>query len=158
MVLFTGYVASRSRSHHRTLTPLSQDFKPANVLINCYHSSEFCYDFRPFFTTKQARFVLCDFNLSVMFPSDTPLANRLLPVSESEWGSPEYHPPDVANGETVYDPFAYDVACLGGVLCATIGVRPLYICIQHVWLTLPTSPKHSILPLSHLSSHLFSIA
>ncbi|CAL1698426.1 unnamed protein product [Somion occarium] len=96
-------------------------YRPANVLINCYHSSEFCYDFRPFFTTKQARFVLCDFNLSVMFPSDTPLANRLLPVSESEWGSPEYHPPDVANGETVYDPFAYDVACLGGVLCATIG-------------------------------------
>lgn len=104
-----------------------QDFKLTNILINCYHQTEGFYDFRPFFSSRQAKFVLCDFDLSIMFPPDTPPAARVCPASESDWGSPWYHPPDTANGEALYDPFAYDVACLGGLLCGIIGVRSIFI-------------------------------
>lgn len=81
------------------------------------------YNLRPFLASGKAKFVLCDFNLSIRFPPDTPPEARVLPALESEYGSSEFHPPDAANGETVYDPFAYDVACLGGLLCEVIGVR-----------------------------------
>lgn len=47
----------------------------------------------------------------------------MCPALESEWGSPQYHPPDAANGDIMYDPFAYDVACLGGLFCEVLGVR-----------------------------------
>ncbi|CAL1698389.1 unnamed protein product [Somion occarium] len=93
-----------------------------NVLVNYYDEDpRLLLDYRLFFKSKQTKFVLCDFGLSVMFPPDTPPSARVCPAEESTWGTFEYHPPDVANGEAVYDPFAYDVACMGGVLCHVIG-------------------------------------
>lgn len=93
-------------------------------MVNYYDEDpRLLLDYRLFFKSKQTKFVLCDFGLSVMFPPDTPPSARVCPAEESTWGTFEYHPPDVANGEAVYDPFAYDVACMGGVLCHVIGVR-----------------------------------
>ncbi|CAL1698420.1 unnamed protein product [Somion occarium] len=98
-----------------------RDIKLDNILVNKYHSSEISPSLRSFFASKKARFALCDFGLSVKFSPETPPCARVCPASESEWGYFEFHPPDAANGESVYDPFAYDVACLGGLLCKTIG-------------------------------------
>lgn len=81
-------------------------------------------DLRNFFSSrkKQLHFVLCDFGLSVVFHPDTPASERVCPVEESEWGSSQYHPPDITTEQDVYDPFSYDVACLGGVVCELVGV------------------------------------
>lgn len=57
-----------------------------------------------------------------MFSPDIPAAQLVCPAEQSEWGNFEYHPPDVADGQLVYNPFSYDVACLGGVLCQLVGV------------------------------------
>ncbi|CAL1698370.1 unnamed protein product [Somion occarium] len=97
-----------------------RDIKRNNILVN-YYEENTIRDLRPFLASKCAKFVLCDFGISVMFSPDSPPACRVLPAAESEAGSYEYHPPDAANGETVYDPFAYDVACLGGFFCELIG-------------------------------------
>ncbi|CAL1698382.1 unnamed protein product [Somion occarium] len=98
-----------------------RDIKIHNILVNLYNGDAVYDDCREFYASQKARFVLCDFDLSVIFPPDTPPAARVCPASESDWGSYRYHPPDAADGQTVYDPFAYDVACLGGLLCELIG-------------------------------------
>ncbi|CAL1698365.1 unnamed protein product [Somion occarium] len=94
-----------------------RDIRLDNVLVNVYGKDQLMFDYRPFLSSRQADFVLCDFGVSIMFPPDTPQAERMRPVSESELGSYQYHPPDAANGQAMYDPFAYDVACLGGLFC-----------------------------------------
>ena len=46
-------------------------------------------------------------------------------MEKSNWGTPGYHPRD-GQGEdsnATYDPFAFDVACMGGVLCEIMNVR-----------------------------------
>ncbi|KAK7684497.1 hypothetical protein QCA50_012444 [Cerrena zonata] len=99
-----------------------RDLRPANVLVNFYDYGETHPETcRAFFATGQARFVLCDFGLSHMFPPDTPPELRLRPAEESEWGTYEYHLADLESGDSMYDPFAYDVGCLGGLLCEIIG-------------------------------------
>lgn len=57
-----------------------------------------------------------------MFSLETPPSERVRPEEESEIGSHQYHPEDVSRDQVVYDPFSYDVACLGGVLCELVGV------------------------------------
>lgn len=68
------------------------------------------------------RFALCDFDLAVIFPPNVPLSERVLPSDEANYGTVRFHPPDGTNGEATYDPFAFDVACMGGILCEAIGV------------------------------------
>ncbi|CAL1698396.1 unnamed protein product [Somion occarium] len=98
-----------------------RDIKLNNILINSYGGRRYNSHYHSFFASKKARFVLCDFSISMMFSSDTLPAERVCPASASEDGYFDFHPPDAANGETIYDPFAYDVACLGGLLCESIG-------------------------------------
>lgn len=99
-----------------------QDIKPENILINyltCYYAT----DLRDFLDSGRARFVLCDFGLSCKFPPGTLPEEQLRPSEESNWGTLAYHPPDGSNGEPFYNPFVFDVACLGGVFCDFFGVR-----------------------------------
>lgn len=81
-------------------------------------------DLRPFLDSGHAKFALCDFGLSFKFPPDTPLEERLRPSIDCCIGTLEYQPPDGTDGEAFYDPFAFDVACLGGVFCELVGVCP----------------------------------
>ncbi|KAK7676324.1 hypothetical protein QCA50_020707 [Cerrena zonata] len=99
-----------------------RDIHPHNILINYQYSRDFPNS-PPFFSKdrKETRFALCDFGISVMFSPDVPPSERMCPVEQSEWGIFEYHPPDVCEGQVVYDPFPYDVACLGGVFCQLVG-------------------------------------
>jgi hypothetical protein len=50
-----------------------------------------------------------------------------LPSTFSFVGSPFHHPPDTGQGETTYDPFAFDVACLGNALCIFNASRAFYL-------------------------------
>ncbi|KAK7684504.1 hypothetical protein QCA50_012451 [Cerrena zonata] len=101
-----------------------RDIHPGNVLVNFYDSrANFRKSCQSFFATGQAKFVIIDFGLSVIFPPDSDPLSRVCPAWESDCGSPEYHPPDVIDrqSETMYDPFAFDVACMGGMLCDAVG-------------------------------------
>ncbi|KAK7684499.1 hypothetical protein QCA50_012446 [Cerrena zonata] len=63
--------------------------------------------------------------ISIRFVPETTPEERLCPSEESGYGTSEYHPEDGCNGEKFFDPFAFDVACLGGVFCELIGLAPL---------------------------------
>ncbi|KAK7676329.1 hypothetical protein QCA50_020712 [Cerrena zonata] len=98
-----------------------RDLNFRNILVNYQGHTRIRPHEQGIETAKPPRFVLCDFNISMLFSEETPRCDRLLPASFSDSGTPQFQPPDAANGETTYDPFAFDVACLGGVLCQAIG-------------------------------------
>ncbi|KAK7684505.1 hypothetical protein QCA50_012452 [Cerrena zonata] len=55
-------------------------------------------------------------------PANVPPSQRVIPASDASWGELSFHPPDVlADGDAPYDPFPFDVACMGGLLCVAIG-------------------------------------
>ncbi|KAF9484827.1 hypothetical protein BDN70DRAFT_849126 [Pholiota conissans] len=60
----------------------------------------------------QLVYALTDFNYSLMLPVDTDLRSCRLPIAESYPGVIE-KPYGVVHGEVYFNPFAYDVACLG---------------------------------------------
>lgn len=64
------------------------------------------------------RYCIIDFNLSLLLPKNV----RRLPSSYSTVGSWIYQPNDISAGEPDYDPYAFDVACLGGVLASRFDV------------------------------------
>lgn len=65
---------------------------------------------------------LSDFDLSMMLPPDTQLEDCRLSISES-WKGLCDRPPDVQHGELDFNPFAYDVICLGMHIAYVYQVR-----------------------------------
>lgn len=61
---------------------------------------------------EKLRYALNDFDLSIMFPPDAKIEECRLPFLESYKGVFD-KPLEVRHGELDFDPFAYDVACLG---------------------------------------------
>lgn len=53
--------------------------------------------------------------MSVIFPQHIPLRDCRLPTEAAMEGGSRYGPFDMHYGEYDYDPFAYDVACLGNL-------------------------------------------
>ena len=62
-------------------------------------------------------YALFDFDISIMFPSSFTPAECRLPYWMSWHGCILIPPYDTTQGEDDYDPFAFDVACLGILLC-----------------------------------------
>ncbi|KAI0769459.1 hypothetical protein BD413DRAFT_477700, partial [Trametes elegans] len=97
------------------------DIDSNNMLVNCYNplavilgdDNEDILPTHP--RAYSVRYCLFDFNVSLRSPEDTSLSACRRPSCESSIGSPLFQPPDVNFGEYEYNPFAYDVACLGNV-------------------------------------------
>ena len=90
-----------------------------NVLMN-HFADDFSIDFHPGRATlrKQGKalYALMDFNLSIMAPTDIKRNQYRRSYRDSLDGTwPQ--PFDTAAGEFDYNPFAFDVACLGVVFC-----------------------------------------
>jgi hypothetical protein len=93
-----------------------QDISPGNMLVNHYSAdplarrSEARRSWRTANTsTKQVRYCYIDFDISMILPKDV----RRLPSDYAFEGQLLKHPKDVHAGEHDYDPYAFDVACLG---------------------------------------------
>ncbi|KAF8890496.1 kinase-like domain-containing protein [Infundibulicybe gibba] len=91
-----------------------RDIDWRNILINQFsYNHLFGHEERiPHRASQQARYCLIDFDISLIVPVGT---NRL-PAELSAAGTPWHHPKDLYQGEWDYDPFAYDVACMGMML------------------------------------------
>ncbi|KAI0363342.1 hypothetical protein BV20DRAFT_958483, partial [Pilatotrama ljubarskyi] len=63
----------------------------------------------------EASYCLYDFNLSIQLPLDTSLRDCRRPAIESMITQASIQPKDIMLGEHVYNPFAFDVACLGNI-------------------------------------------
>ncbi|TDL24049.1 hypothetical protein BD410DRAFT_693513, partial [Rickenella mellea] len=97
-----------------------RDISPSNILVNFFDYNSFVNHegaarHRAGLLSMPARYCLFDFNLAVIFPSDMPLEACRLPSTLAGHGAPWLHPPDVLQGELDYDPFAFDVACMGNL-------------------------------------------
>ncbi|KAH9895166.1 hypothetical protein C8Q73DRAFT_644721 [Cubamyces lactineus] len=96
-----------------------RDIHESNILLNWY-----CRDvqkasctkcLRAHYQSSSALYALFDFDLSLHLPPSTSLKDCLRPASEAFIGRSDYHPTDIYQGEPYYNPFAFDVACLGNL-------------------------------------------
>ena len=94
----------------------NQDIKAGNILVNHYSADFAAKDSqsrkkwrRDNLSNNQVRYCLIDFDLSVILPKDV----KRLPCSYAYCAPPFSHPRDIDAGEYDYDPYAFDVACLG---------------------------------------------
>lgn len=71
---------------------------------------------------EPVRYCLMDFNLSVIFPVELPIEECRLSIRIMNHGTAWYAPPSLEWSNLVYDPFAYDVACLGGIFVEHLSV------------------------------------
>ena len=103
-----------------------QDIKEGNILVNGY-----CPDAtepRDILTahlrsSPKLAFCLFDFDLSIQAPPGASLEDYRRPSDESSFGSTMYHPQlDVSLAQPEYNPFAYDVGCLGNMLISFVAV------------------------------------
>ncbi|KAI0363330.1 hypothetical protein BV20DRAFT_1066263 [Pilatotrama ljubarskyi] len=119
-----------------------RDINISNVLVNCYCQSleewkteETIREYIQ--TSDEVAYALFDFDLSVQFPLDTDIRSARRPSREAFRGAPIYHPSDVWCGPPGYNPFAFDVACLGNLflyhfasMIPTVpALAPLYACM-----------------------------
>ena len=123
---------------HTTWPFCLQDIVLGNILMNQFtHSSKSSY------WDVEARHSLCmegwicyslfDFDLSHIFPLDTPIGDCYLPTTCVQGrGAPWLHPKEVNNVNQDLDPFKFDIACMGNML-SRYNVCLFY---DHMW-----SPK-----------------
>jgi len=65
---------------------------------------------------------MIDFDISIMFPTTSTTVKHRLP-SNLAWDGGYNQLHDTWKGEVDYDPFAYDVGCLGILFCDEFQVR-----------------------------------
>ncbi|RPD68639.1 hypothetical protein L226DRAFT_548493 [Lentinus tigrinus ALCF2SS1-7] len=96
-----------------------RDLDHQNILVNCYSLYRSVYDIqaemREHRRSPEIAYCLFDFDRALQFPLDTPLRSCRAPASGAMVALSPYHPLDVSFGESEYNPFAFDVACLGNM-------------------------------------------
>ena len=65
---------------------------------------------------------LMDFDRSLQFPASTPIDACRLPAEAAMVSATPYQPPDLDLAEYDYNPFAFDVGCLGNMFRITYAV------------------------------------
>ena len=61
-------------------------------------------------------YCLFDFDLAIAFPEDMPIEQCRLDVRYITQGTWSHDPPEIMQGELDYDPFTFDVECMGHLL------------------------------------------
>ncbi|KAI0645513.1 hypothetical protein C8Q79DRAFT_1119239 [Trametes meyenii] len=95
-----------------------RDIDTSNMLINRYDPTSESTDkeaLAEYINSGAARYCLFDFNLSIQLPPDTCLRSCRRPAIESVTALTSYTPDDIALGQPFYNPFAFDVGCLGNM-------------------------------------------
>ncbi|CAA7268457.1 unnamed protein product [Cyclocybe aegerita] len=97
---------------------LHRDTSMTNVLVN-HFSSDIPSNNNPIRVklrdSGHLLYALFDFDISIIVPADIKREEYRLPYTMSWWGWTR--PYDTAQGEFDYDPFSFDVGCLGRVFC-----------------------------------------
>ncbi|PIL33032.1 hypothetical protein GSI_04481 [Ganoderma sinense ZZ0214-1] len=103
--------------HSRRIVHRDIDFH--NIIVNYYTFGRFTETFLHALEEHRrgpdAFHCLMDFDRSLKFPPDTSLDACRLPAEEALVSGTPYHPSDLNLAEHNYNPFAYDVGCLGNL-------------------------------------------
>ena len=104
-----------------------QDIDFHNIMVNCYtfgpYRDRFIHALGKHRRGPGAFHCLMDFNRSLKFPSGKSLDACRLPGEAALVSATPYQPLDLNLAEHDYDPFAFDVACLGNMFRITYAVR-----------------------------------
>ncbi|KAI0079122.1 hypothetical protein K474DRAFT_1683352 [Panus rudis PR-1116 ss-1] len=97
-----------------------RDISESNIAMNFYSHygrliSEFNSSLREQRRASKIVYALFDYNISIKFPEETPLGDCWLDATLAYDGFPPYHPSDIFRGQYRYNPFAFDVGCLGNL-------------------------------------------
>ncbi|KAI0332328.1 hypothetical protein GY45DRAFT_1274204 [Cubamyces sp. BRFM 1775] len=95
-----------------------RDIHESNIMMNWYGSEdpdECAERRRAHYRSPSAVYALLDFDLSLQLPLEASLRDCRRPAPEALIGKSDYHPFDIHQGERHYNPFAFDVACLGNL-------------------------------------------
>ncbi|EIW63545.1 uncharacterized protein TRAVEDRAFT_26775, partial [Trametes versicolor FP-101664 SS1] len=94
-----------------------RDIDQSNIMVNWYCTrleTDACVErFREHCRSPSAAYALFDFDMSIQLPPETSLDSCRRPAEEALYGKHLLQPPDIYQGEHHYNPFAFDVACLG---------------------------------------------
>lgn len=131
-------IVHRVRLHHEvhsasSLITLYQDISYANMLVNHYSSdlsalkslSRSGWRHSDVYFSR-VKYCLMDFNLSLILPDGV----RRLPSRYAFVGCCPFHPLDICAGEYDYDPYAFDVGCLGNAFAESFDVSPDNTCTR----------------------------
>ncbi|KAI0355662.1 hypothetical protein OH77DRAFT_1495961 [Trametes cingulata] len=96
-----------------------RDIHDTNIAVNWYcghgHHETCAQRLSEHSRSPLAAYALFDFDLSLQLPLETDVKRCRRPALEAFIGKRSYHPADVYQGESHYNPFAFDVACLGNL-------------------------------------------
>ncbi len=106
----------------------TQDIDQSNIVINWYCNkspTDLCTRrLREHVRSPAVEYALFDFDLSLQIPLDASLKRCRRPSYEAFEGKGAYHPADVLQGELYYNPFAFDVACMGNLYLCYFKASP----------------------------------
>lgn len=68
-------------------------------------------------------YCVMDYDLSLLHDQALDVTSYFRPAEEAWIGSPRHHPDDYSQGEWQYNPFAFDVGCLGQMIMSKYAVR-----------------------------------
>ncbi|KAF8911930.1 hypothetical protein CPB85DRAFT_1303102 [Mucidula mucida] len=106
-------------SHVHSFKIVHRDVDTYNMLVNhvqlTEETSKYCIRQR-MRREERMKYALFDFDFSLLLPPETHIESCRRPYKESVVGH-DTPIPDVWQGEYEYNPFAYDVGCLGEFLC-----------------------------------------
>ena len=96
-----------------------QDIHEGNIAVNgyCPDLESYVEDARRLvqehMDSSRLLFSLFDFDKAIKLPPETSLRDCRRPAWEASYGIHDYHPDDILMAERHYNPFSFDVACLG---------------------------------------------
>ncbi|KAI0780199.1 hypothetical protein C8Q74DRAFT_1263737 [Fomes fomentarius] len=96
-----------------------RDIDDHNIMTNFYsvvwYGAQFATPLRDHRRDPRTQYALIDFNLSIIFDEDASQLDCRLPAEAALVSATPFQPSDLWLGEYDYDPFAYDVGCLGNM-------------------------------------------
>ncbi|KAH9895154.1 hypothetical protein C8Q73DRAFT_644869 [Cubamyces lactineus] len=96
-----------------------RDIHEWNIMVNwyCRHDRlDSCTQrLHDHYSSSSVSYAFIDFDGALQLPPTTSLKDCRRPADEALLRVPTYHPFDVCQGERHYNPFAFDVACLGNL-------------------------------------------
>ncbi|KAI0630185.1 hypothetical protein C8Q77DRAFT_1136808 [Trametes polyzona] len=100
-----------------------RDISTSNVLINYFKPAPYniidtknsVQEFTRSTKVEDVYFCLFDFDISDALPRDVSVKTYRSDSIQTCYGTVSYHPPDAWHGEPDYNPFAFDVGCLGNL-------------------------------------------
>nr|VWO98560.1 Oligoribonuclease (EC [Ganoderma boninense] len=99
-----------------------RDIYDGNLVVSCYRPDrdlkKFREDLHELRRRPDIRYALMDYDQSIQLPLDVSVKHCRRPSDEAWMGWDLYKPLDVWLGETLYNPFAFDVGTLGNLFRA----------------------------------------